>query len=159
MKNVVLTRIDDRLIHGQVISGWVPYVRANQIIIVDDEIAKNKLMTRILSASLDESIKLKICSTKKAIKVLQEEPASSKERILLLTKSPIPILDLVNSGCSIDSVNLGGIGMHDDRQPYFRNISCSKEEEEALHLLKDKEVKIFYQLVPEQAKIDSSSFM
>ena len=158
MRKVVLTRIDDRLIHGQVLSGWIPHVRANSIIIIDDEIAKNKLMSRVLATSVEDSIKLKVYSTNKAVQALAGDPKFPKERILILTKSPLPILELIESGYSIPSINLGGMGMHENRQPYFRNISCTKDEENALQQLNEKGVEIYYQLVPEQAKIDFSSF-
>ena len=43
MLNIVLTRIDDRLIHGQVVAGWMRQTMANRIIIVDDAVAKDPM--------------------------------------------------------------------------------------------------------------------
>ena len=47
MRNIVLTRIDDRLIHGQVVTAWIRRYPINCILIVDDELAQNRLMERI----------------------------------------------------------------------------------------------------------------
>ena len=41
MRNVVLARVDDRLIHGEVVTAWTPTFKANKIIIIDDEVAKD----------------------------------------------------------------------------------------------------------------------
>ena len=47
MKNVLVTRIDDRLIHGQVVTAWIKQYPINKILIIDDELSRNKLMERI----------------------------------------------------------------------------------------------------------------
>ena len=38
MRNIVLARVDDRLIHGEVVSVWSPSLSINRIVIVDDEL-------------------------------------------------------------------------------------------------------------------------
>ena len=47
MKNIVLARVDDRLIHTEILTLWVPEVRANRIIIVDDVVAKDKFRSKV----------------------------------------------------------------------------------------------------------------
>ncbi len=56
MSEIVLTRIDDRLIHGQVMTAWVKKTRANQILIVDEEVAKDDFMSEILKMSAPSGI-------------------------------------------------------------------------------------------------------
>ena len=51
MKNIVLTRIDDRLIHGQVVTAWIKQYPINKILIIDDELSQNRLMERIYKAA------------------------------------------------------------------------------------------------------------
>ena len=50
MRNVVLARVDDRLIHGEVVTAWTPTMRANRIIIVDDDVAKDEFNVRVVKA-------------------------------------------------------------------------------------------------------------
>ena len=47
MKHILVTRIDDRLIHGQVVTAWIKQYPINKILIIDDELSRNKLMERI----------------------------------------------------------------------------------------------------------------
>ena len=46
MKNIVLARVDDRLIHGEVVSVWTPSLSANRIVIADDEVAADKFNSK-----------------------------------------------------------------------------------------------------------------
>lgn len=50
MKNIVLARVDDRLIHGEVVSVWTPSLNVNRIIVVDDEVAADKFNKRVIKA-------------------------------------------------------------------------------------------------------------
>ena len=51
MKNIALARIDDRLIHGQVVTAWIKQYPINKILIIDDELSRNSLMKRIYVAA------------------------------------------------------------------------------------------------------------
>ena len=51
MRNVVLARIDDRLIHGQVVTGWLKLTNGNKIYIVDDKLKNDAMMKTILKTA------------------------------------------------------------------------------------------------------------
>ena len=158
MRNVVLARVDDRLIHGQVMTGWVPILKANRLIIADDASAENKLTRRVLEASAHGSIKVSVYTVEKAAEMLLRPPKDNNERFLLLVTSPVTIRELVKRGCSFREVNLGGMGMYEDRKPFFRNLACSGEEIAAIRELDQQGIRVYYQLVPEQKKINYSDF-
>ena len=44
LKNIVLVRVDDRLVHGQVMTSWSKATNANKFMVIDDEVASNDLM-------------------------------------------------------------------------------------------------------------------
>ena len=48
MENLVLTRIDDRLIHGQVMTAWIKQKNAVQVVVADDEVAEDEFMINVL---------------------------------------------------------------------------------------------------------------
>ncbi|MBE6083621.1 MAG: PTS sugar transporter subunit IIB, partial [Tissierellaceae bacterium] len=56
MANIVLTRIDDRLIHGQVMTAWVKQTKATRIIIIDDVVAKDDFMKKVLTMAAPPGI-------------------------------------------------------------------------------------------------------
>ena len=57
MKNIVLARVDDRLIHTEILTLWVPEVRANRIIIVDDVVAKDKFRSKVIKEMAPQGVK------------------------------------------------------------------------------------------------------
>ena len=153
MKNIVYARVDDRLIHGEVVTAWSPTYNINHIIIVDDIVSSDPFQKRILKALAPSKVRVDAFTTEEAIEDLSK-PFNEKERILLLTKSPIAYLKLVEGGIKLPQVNLGGMGIRGERQTFIKNVACDEDEIEAIKKLVEKEVHVFYQLVPEQRQYE-----
>lgn len=60
--NVCLARVDERLIHGQVMTAWVKKAWIKKIMLVDDEIVKDDFMKEVLSMSAPAGVKVEVCS-------------------------------------------------------------------------------------------------
>jgi len=65
MKNIVLARVDDRLIHGEVVSVWTPSLNVNRIIVVDDEVAADKFNKRVIKALAPNGVKVNVRNRKR----------------------------------------------------------------------------------------------
>ena len=109
MRNIILTRIDDRLIHGQVVTAWIRRYPINCILIVDDELSKNRLMERIYKAAAPVGVEVLIKSVQDASEWLLEDEKRG-EQILILVKVPNVIEKLLEQGILIEKVILGGMG-------------------------------------------------
>lgn len=70
MREVVLVRVDDRLIHGQIIEAWVPYTKANTILIINEELSKDDFRRRIIESSVPQSLLVKIEDIKSGVDYL-----------------------------------------------------------------------------------------
>lgn len=55
MSKIVLSRIDDRLIHGQVMTAWVQHVGGNEIVIVDDKVAKDPFLSAVITGAVQST--------------------------------------------------------------------------------------------------------
>lgn len=159
MKNIVLARVDDRLIHGEVVSVWGPVLGINRYIIVDDEVASNKLNKRVIKALCPSSARCSIYSIEHGAEVLMTPSEDRKEKIMVLVKSPVTFLRLIERGNTFEKINLGGMGMHDGRKPFVKNLSCTEEEVEAIRSLVERGIYVFYQLVPEQKLTDIRKYL
>lgn len=153
MKNIVFSRVDDRLIHGEVVTAWVPTYRVNHIIIVDDETASDPFQRRVLKALAPSGLQVDAYNVEDATAQLQKD-FNEKERVLLLAKSPIAYASLVKSGIPLKEVNLGGMGIRGQRKTFVKNVACDEEEIQAIKELFDAGVNVYYQLVPEQRVIE-----
>lgn len=156
MRNIVLARVDDRLIHGEVVVGWMPATRATRLIVVDDELCKDPFAKRILMAMVPADIRCFVYTVDQASVHLTKAPMPH-ERLMVLAKSPLTFWGLIEKGVEIKEINLGGTGIDENRRPFFKNISLSREEVLAVEKLMDHGCEVYYQLVPDQKRYDVRS--
>lgn len=158
MRNVVLARVDDRLIHGEVVTAWIPSTRANRIIIVDDEVSQDTFNVRVVKALAPAGTKVFVYDVEKASEKLMV-PGVEGERLLLLAKTPTTFSRLIKNGVPLKEVNLGGAGIRGERQPFINNVALNPEEVLACEQMKKEGVRVYYQLVPEQGVIEIDEAM
>lgn len=153
MRNVVLARVDDRLIHGEVVTAWIPNSKATRIIIIDDEVAKDEFNVRVVKALAPAGTKVFVYNVEKASEKLMV-PGVEGERLLLLAKTPTTFNRLIKNGVPLKEVNLGGAGIRGERQPFINNVALNPEEVTACEEMKNGGCRVYYQLVPEQGVIE-----
>ncbi len=158
MSNIVLTRIDDRLIHGQVMTSWVKYTRANKIVIVDDGVAKDPFMGKVLKMAVPSGIEVDVCDIDKAVEVLKAEGQDGKS-IIILAKYPKTIYALIQGGVDIKDINVGGMGAGPGRKPLYKNISASTEERDIFKKMTALGKNIFMQIVPDDKKVEIKKYL
>ncbi len=158
MKNIVLVRIDDRLIHGQVVTAWIKQTGGNRIIIVDEALTKDVFMQRILRAAAPPGINVEVFAVAEAAEILKGE-AEAGEKIVILVKTPFPIKELIESGVSVEKVILGGMGAKAGRKKFNKNVSASPEEVDCMKNIVQSGVKIYYQLVPSESPTDMGKIL
>ena len=105
---VVLARIDDRLIHGQVTVGWSEQLRPDRILLANNAIAADLWQTRVYASTVPPDIEVSILPVSKAAASLADNDHAA-ERVLLLTGSPEEMAELVRIGVPVSEVNVGGL--------------------------------------------------
>ncbi|MEN6473094.1 MAG: PTS sugar transporter subunit IIB, partial [Syntrophaceae bacterium] len=58
--NIVLVRVDDRLIHGQILESWIPFLKAQCVVVANDALAGDQFQRAILSMAIPDRIKVRI---------------------------------------------------------------------------------------------------
>ncbi len=104
---ITLFRIDDRLIHGQVVEAWVPYLKADEIVVISDEISADEVRGTIMRFSTPEDVELKIMGVAAAFAYLNGH--SSAGSILVLLPGLKEAADMISKGLKIPSLNIGGM--------------------------------------------------
>lgn len=152
---VVLYRVDDRLIHGQVVEGWIPELKITEIAIVSDKIKNDTLSQNIMRFSTPEHIKLVFLDINLAVNYLNEKAPFSQERILVLFSNLEDVVTLVKQGVKIDFLNIGG--MHYSAGKNFsigKAIFLSEEDCKNLKFLSEKGIKLEGKGIPSDKPID-----
>jgi PTS system mannose-specific IIB component len=122
-----LVRIDDRLIHGQVVAVWLRALGADRIVIVDDASAADEFLREVLVLAAPPSVPVEVHDVEHGIDRCREL-AASEEAVIVLVRSPRTALTLRRQGVPIDVVNLGGLGAGPGRRRLYRSISVSPDE-------------------------------
>lgn len=158
MSEIVLTRIDDRLIHGQVMTAWVKKTRANQILIIDDEVAKDDFMSEILKMSAPAGIDIVVKGLDDAVTFLNAQEKENK-RLIILVKAPVTIDTIVEKGIKIDKLVVGGMGAKANRRVLYKNISASDEERATFKKLIDRGIPVVIHIIPDQKETNLSKYL
>lgn len=156
MGKVALARIDERLIHGQVMTNLSKRSGANSIFIVDDIVAKDVFMTSIFkSAGSRTGLKVKILTLEEAIKEWNENQFENNSCILL-TRTIGTMCELIKGGCIIEELNLGGIAKKPGTTAIVSAVAITGDDCAKLVELRDKHgVKnIYFQSIPSNKSID-----
>jgi len=153
-----LVRIDDRLIHGQVVAVWVKHIRVERIVIVDDGVAKDPFMQEVLRLVAPPGITVDVFSVQEGIATLGND-APNRDHIMVLLKSPNAARQLFDGGIRFTQLNVGGVGAGPGRKSLFKNISMSEDEKDTLRSLVKDGVKISLQTVPGEQCVDFAAFV
>lgn len=147
-----LARIDDRLIHGQVITTWVKNHDIEQILVINDKVANDKVQQSILTMAAPPELKVLVFGVQKFIDVLKK--TEIKKRTMLLFTNSIDVNALVEGGLVIDKLNVGGMRMQSDRKSLSRAVAVTPEEEQAFKALIAKNIAVEIQMVPKDPIVE-----
>lgn len=151
-----LVRVDDRLIHGQVIAVWLRALGAEVIVVVDDATAQDEFLSEVLELAAPEGVEVEVHSVADAIQPIKELAASDIGTFVLM-KTPEVALRLVEAGAPITLLNVGGIGAAEGRTTLYRNISANEAERESMRELERRGVKVELRMVADATPVSFSS--
>jgi PTS system mannose-specific IIB component len=156
MENLLLARIDDRLIHGQVMTAWMKVSPAKKIIIVDNKAAKDDFMISVLELAAPSGVKVEVLTEEKAVDVLKKGLAVPT---IMLAKTPFAYKALIDNEIPLTSINIGGMGMSSGRKTLFKNIAATDEERQILKEFINKGIDVKIQIIPAERIIDVKSII
>lgn len=158
MKEIVLTRIDDRLIHGQVMTSWLNYTGANKIMVIDDQTAGDPFMKTVLKNAVPSNVGLGLFTVSKAAARLKKG-FKTGDKVIILVKYPDTVLSLIEEGVAFEHLNIGGMGAAPGREKFYKNISATEEEKGILKKIIESGCKTEIQIIAEDAKVDVSKLL
>lgn len=157
MQNLVFTRIDDRLIHGQVCAAWLKTLSTvRHILVIDDKTSQDPFMAEMFALLIPNHISIEIRSVDQATEIMK---AGLPKPTMVIVKVPQTIKRLMDNGIEIEHLNIGGMGMSAGRKKLFQNISASEEERQIFKELIARGVKVEIQIIPAQGNYDLAKIL
>lgn len=145
--SIVLTRIDNRLIHGQVLEAWVPYVHADCIVVANDRIAAITFQKVLMEAAVPRGIRVVIATVEEAAQALASDDLEN-DRVLLLFADSADALRARRFGIGFFELNLGNMHGGDGKVRYSCTIALDQDDIENLKSLEGEGVHIVSQCIP-----------
>ncbi|MHA1626604.1 MAG: PTS system mannose/fructose/N-acetylgalactosamine-transporter subunit IIB [Candidatus Asgardarchaeia archaeon] len=150
---VVLLRIDDRLIHGQIGVKWISFLKAQRVVVVNDEVAKDPILSMAVPLGAPAGVKVDVLTVKDAIEKLTS-PEWEKERIAVIAKTTEDAYNLIKGGVKIDWINVGQQGHSEGEVRVTRTFSINEHEAKLFKGLHDSGIKLIYKQLPEHNNVD-----
>ena len=129
-----LVRVDDRLIHGQVVTIWLKALNAKRIVIVDDRTARDEFLREVITLAAPAGVPVEVLDVESGTERVRSL-AAGPEPVFVLMRPPLVALHLREAGVEFPLLNVGGLGAGPTRKPLYRNISASPEERDAFRKL------------------------
>ena len=148
MAELVLTRIDSRLIHGQVVTKWVGQSGANRIVVVSDELVSDEFMKNIYLMAAPPSVRVDVYGIEEAGNKWKSDKFG-EGKILLLFPSLEVLRQTIEAELEIKNLQVGGLGGGPSRKVVFQNITLDDKDVEILKKLSGDGVDIIFQTIPE----------
>ena len=144
---VELYRIDDRLIHGQVVVGWGQPLDIKLLVLVDDVVAGSEWEQELYRMAVPPEMEIRFESVESAARA-HDQYAADKRRSIFVIADIEAMQRLVSLAPAIKRVNVGGIHHRAGRNQKLRYVFLSPEEEGMLRDLTAKGVTVTAQDVP-----------
>ena len=150
---IVLARIDDRLIHGQVVTVWCKVTKCERIIVCDDDVAADNIRATLLKQVAPPGIKSSVVNIEKAIRVYNN-PKYENDKCLLLFTNPTSVLRMVEGGVDIKSVNVGGMSFKEGKRQITNAVSVDDKDVESFKKLSEKGIEIEFRKVDTDKRVN-----
>ncbi len=149
-RNGLFLRIDDRLIHGQVVTTWVQYVGAKRIVVVSDHAASQPLVVMLLKSSVPAYIQLDVVTVQQALYTFV---ADDMANVMVLVENVADALTLCRRYPFIREVNVGGLRYRPAYKSLHRAVYVSDQDIADFQALFEAGVYVTIQIIPTDRKI------
>lgn len=151
-----LVRVDDRLIHGQVVAVWLRAVGAHRIVVVDDKTARDEFLRDLIVLAAPQGVAVEVHGVAEGTPRVAEL-AGSSEDVFVLMRSPVIALQLRKAGVPFGVLNIGGMGSGPGRKTLYKNISAGDEELAAMRELEKMGTQVEMRIVADDRPVPFSS--
>jgi len=142
-----LVRIDDRLIHGQVVLGWARALKPDRIVVANDRVAANTWERKFYTSSVPSQIKVSFFDLEETARQLLNN-LFKNETVMMLFESVRDVHTVVEKGVSLNDINVGGLHYREGATELLPYVFVTEEDRVFLRELVKKNVTLTAQDIP-----------
>ena len=150
-RNILLTRIDNRLVHGQVGVTWTKTIGANLIVVADDKLASDQLQQSLMTVTAKSSgIGIRFFTVQHTADIIDR--ASDDQKIFLIVRTPAEARALIEKGVTLVDVNVGNMHFSADKKALTKKVYVDEKDLEDLRFIQNSGSNVYCQDVPGDLK-------
>jgi len=142
-------RVDNRLVHGQIIETWLPFTGAKMLVVANDELAGDVLQQEIMSLAIPSSVSPRFVRVDSAAEVVGH--AWERGEALVLFATCGDARRAFNAGLALEIINIGNVHYGPGKKQICSNVALSVEDEQCLRFFEDKGVQIDFRCLPSES--------
>lgn len=151
--SIVLFRVDERLIHGQVVVGWAAQLRPDRIVVVDDALAESSWEQELYTLGLPDELHATfepVAVARSHVAAWRAEPTRS----MILTRDIDTMRRLAEGGLLRgEEINIGGVHHATGRKSVLPYVFLSEEERKQLRTLAELGALVSARDLPNSRKV------
>lgn len=140
-------RIDNRLIHGQIIEAWLPYTRATRLVVANDQLAVDPLRQQIVLLAVPLRVRTDFVMLN-SLPALIGDYQQKKEDVLVLFVNCQDARSAFDLGINFEKCNIGNLPYAEDKRRICSHIAVSADDECCLRYLEDHSVLLDFRSIP-----------
>lgn len=146
--NIVLVRVDSRLVHGQILEAWVPYIKAKCIMVVNDKVAEDPFFETVIRMAVPSDMEVITSSVADFARNYKFTHGNGKKTIVLFS-SIADACEAFRGGFRFDRLNVGNVYNNEYKVCCSSSVFlCEDEITQLQNLLKETGVFVELQRVP-----------
>lgn len=158
MENQIAIRVDSRLIHGQILTKWIPARKIEKILLVHNTFAGDSLMSSLYLMNLPADVSGEVVTAAQAAAILSGDSCRGQAVLAVLPDLPTA-LELFESGFTYQQLQLGNLSGGSGKTVLCDGISVDERDSEILHQLLGQGVDVYCQAVPDQEKLQVTALL
>ena len=149
---ICFTRIDNRLIHGQIVQGWLPQMKADKVVVISKQSSENILMSKMMRMALPEKYELDITDSSKVKESIKDET----KKIFLLIEDVKQLFEVAAQGVILQTVNIGNTKYEEGKKEFATGVYFNEDDLKMLSELKKQNIVFSIKALPSsmEAKIN-----
>ncbi|MDR3112021.1 MAG: PTS sugar transporter subunit IIB [Elusimicrobiota bacterium] len=150
---IVTARVDDRLIHGQIVQGWLKNIDVDAVLVVSDAAVQDAMQQVLMSLAMPSNIRLDVKNSKDAVESILNG-TYSRERLFIVSEKPEYILQMIENGVDLKSINVGGMHFANGKRKILFNLFADDNDVEVLYKIYLKGIEIEGRILPKDERVN-----
>lgn len=151
--DIALVRVDNRLVHGQILESWIPFTKSSTIVIVDDHVASDLFRETVIKMAVPREIEVIISNVDDFADSFEYQQGRGKKAIVLFS-SITDALRAFQGGFVFDRLNIGNVYSEECLKQCTPSVMLDAEDVRTIRVLMAEGVHIDVRCVPREKPID-----